>query len=66
MSVSNIFGVEYPVCLCAIQASLEQPILHGRGLFKHLWDSLSWMAVSFSIISGRELFKPLWDHPAWL
>ena len=60
VSVSNVFGVEYPVCLCAIQASLGQPILHGRGLFKHLWGSLSCMAVSFSsIISGTAC-------PAWL
>ena len=57
----------YPEWLWAFQACvglhggeafLVQPILHGCELFNHLWDSLSCMAVSFSIISGRA-------YPAW-
>ena len=42
----------------AFQASLEESILHGSQLFKHLWKGPSCMAVSFSSISGRV-------HPAW-
>ena len=34
------------------KASLEESILHGSQLFKHLWKSLSCMAVSFSSIPG--------------
>ena len=42
-----------------VDSSLGQPTLHGCELFNHLWDSLSCMALSFSIISGTA-------YPAWL
>ena len=52
-------GTASPAWLWAFQSSLGQPLLHGCELFNHLWDSLSCMAVSFSIISGTA-------SPAWL
>ena len=65
VSFSSISGRVYPAWQSAFQASLEGSILHGSDLFKHLWKSLSCMAVtfssmavSFSSISGRV-------HPAW-
>ena len=69
VSFSIISGTTYPAWLLAfhsslgqpilLQPSLGQPILHGSELFNHLWDSLSCVAVSFSIISGAA-------YPAWL
>ena len=58
VSFSSIYGRVYPAWQSAFQASLEQVILHGSGLLKHLWNRLSCMAVSFSSISGRV-------YPAW-
>ena len=63
-SFSSISGACMAV---SFQASLGESILHGSQLFKHLWKSLSCMAVSFSSISGMvyilhgsQLFKHLW------
>ena len=58
VSFSSISGRVCPAWQPAFQASLEEPILHGSQLFKHLWKSLSCRAVSFSSISGMV-------HPAW-
>ena len=66
VTLSSISGRVYPAWQFssisgsqpAFQASLEESILHGSQLFKHLWKSLSCMAVSFSSISGRA-------YPAW-
>ena len=55
---TSISGRVYPAWQSAFQASLEESILHGSQLFKHLWKSLSCMAVSFSSTSGRV-------YPAW-
>ena len=55
----NDSGTTYPALRSAFQTSLEQPILHGCELFNHLWNDLSCMAVSFSII-------PVASFPAWL
>ena len=52
-------GTAYPAWLSAFQSSLGQPIVHGSEPFKHLWVSLSRMAVSLSIISET-------GFPAWL
>ena len=59
VSFSSIPGASYPGWLSAFQPSLEQPILHGCQLFKHLWGIHSCMAVSFSTI-------PETTFPAWL
>ena len=58
VSFSSISGRVYPAWQSASQASLEEPILHGSQLFKHLLKSLSCMAGSFSSISERL-------YPAW-
>ena len=58
VSFSSISGRVYPTWGSAFQASLEESTLHGSelfkesilhasDLFKHLWKSLSCMAVSF-------------------
>ena len=52
-------GKVYPAWQPAFQTSLEESILHGSELFKHLWKSLSCMAVNFSSICGRV-------YPPWL
>jgi len=57
-SFSSISGRVCPAWQSAFQASLEESILHGCELVKHLWKRLSYMAMSFSIISGR-------DYPTW-
>ena len=71
VSFSSISGRVYPAWQSAFQASLEESILHGSELFKHLWKSLSCMAVSLfrhlwkeSILHGSELFKHLWKGPS--
>ena len=52
VSFSSISGRVYPAWQPALQASLQEPILHGSELFKHLWKNRSCMAV--------QLFKHLW------
>ena len=63
----------YPAWQWAYQASLEESILHGSQLLKHLCKSLSCRAVSFSSISGRvypewqsEFCKHLWKSLSYM
>ena len=64
----------------SFQASLEESILHGSQLFKHLWKGLSsisgrvypaWQpafqaSLEESILHGNELFKHLWKSLSYM
>ena len=66
VSFSSISGRVYPAWQSAFQASLEESILHGSELFKHLWKGLSCRAVGFSSISGKAYPAGQWAFQASL
>ena len=69
VSFSTISGTSYPSWLSTFQTSLGHPILHGSGLFNHLWNNLSSKPPAFQASLGTSYpacLSASTPYPAWL